>query len=163
MELITLGIAIAGFFMSLASWIKDFITQRKHIEGKILDIKSYKSVTYCDFLIENRSRLPIAVTNIEMTLGLNSYPCSPLPTLVMEHTRSRKGEVYDRVMKYSTAMPIQIAGLGATTAGVLFEKMHQIPPDDTTHLTLSVSTNRGKPIEMKLELPAGWYARRTVL
>ena len=94
MDWITFGIAVAGFLMSLATWVKDFITQRKHIEGKVLDIKSYKNVTYMDLLIENRSRLPISITDISLALGGIAYHCAPLPVLVLEHTRSRKGVTY---------------------------------------------------------------------
>lgn len=160
MDWITFGIAVAGFLMSLATWVKDFITQRKHIEGKVLNIKSYQSVTYIDLLIENRSRLPISITDISLFLGDSAYRCTPLPKLILEHTKSRKGEVYERTMKYSTPMPIQISNLGATTVVALFEGMKRLPPDDATHLNLSISTNRGSPVKMTLELPEGWAALR---
>ena len=54
MQNVTFSIAVAGFVMSLASWIKDFLSQRKNLSFRILEVKSYCNVTFFDLLIENR-------------------------------------------------------------------------------------------------------------
>ena len=159
-EKVTFCIAAAGFIMSLATWIKDLVSQRKNIKGKILNIKSDKNLTVISLLVENRSRLPIAISQIILHLSEAKYPCTPLPVLVCEHTKERRGEVYERRMEYSTQLPIQIEGLGATTACVLFDQMKQLPSDHAKTVTLSIGTNRGKIAQMTLELPAGWASQR---
>lgn len=157
---ITFAIAVMGFLLSLASWVKDYFSQRKKFRCEILGIKSYADVTFINLMITNHSRVPIAITRISLLVDGKTYVCSSLPVLVAEHNRSKGGVIYDSRMEYSTPLPIQLMGLGAVKALVLFEDMQQLPPDDATELTLSICTNRGNPVEMKLPLPAGWASRR---
>lgn len=148
--------------MSLATWIKDFVSQRKNIHGRILSIKSYSDVTYVYLALENRSRLPIAVTSIDLVLNQSTYTCTALPTLVSSTTRRCKDTILKYAEEYSTSLPIRIQQLGAASILALFENMNQLPPDDATTLMLVIYTNRGKPVQMTLELPEGWaFQRRT--
>lgn len=163
MQNITFVIAVAGFLMSLATWVKDFVSQRKNLAGRILGIKSYANVTYMDLALENRSRLPIAITHFRLLLGEKIFDCAPLPTLVSAKEQRRGNELVKRTEEYSTALPIQLLSLGATNCLVLFERLPVLPPNDATHLTLLIGTNRGKEVRMTLPLPEGWASLRNFL
>lgn len=162
MQNVTFAIAVVGFLMSLASWIKDFISQRQNLAGHILGMKSYADVTYIYLELENRSRLPVAVTSIDLIFNHSIYTCTAIPKLVSSTTKRSKTEIIKYTEELSTPIPIQLQQLGATVALVLFEKVNPLPPDDTTALTLVVHTNRGKPIQMTLELPAEWACQRNI-
>lgn len=157
---ITFAIAVISFFMSLLSWIKEFYTHRRKLKFEIVGIKSYTDVTFIYLSIINCSRSPISITKISLLLDDVKCACTPTPVIVAEHTRSSGGEVYERRMEYSTAMPIQIDSPGSASALVLFEKLPQLPPDDATSLCLSICTSPGKPIQTKLKLPDDWAAQR---
>lgn len=159
---ITLLIAILGFVMSLITWVKKFLTQRRKLSGKVLGIKSYEDVTFIYLLLENKSMLPISVTWIALRCGGESYPCTPLPVRIFEKVRRSRGEIIEIKREYSTPMPITIGELGAVNALVFFENLRQLPPDDATHLNLQVCTNRGKPMQMTLLLPEDWASQRNV-
>lgn len=160
MNWITFGIAVVSFFMSLASWIKDFITQRKHIECKILEIKSYQDITFFRMIIENRSRLPIAIARMILVVNDKKFDCTLKPTIISEQVRRVRKEVIDRKTEFSQAFPIQLLELGAINGIILFEKMQELPENSATHLTFLISTNRGNPMKMILELPEGWASQR---
>lgn len=157
---ITFAIAVAGFLMSLATWIKDYISQRQNLTGRILGIKSYANVTYINLVLENRSRLPIAVTSIDLIYNQNVYTCTALPKRVSSLTERRNKEIVKYTEEFSTALPIQLQQLGASVALVLFERMDLLPPNDAKALNLVIHTNRGNPIQMTLELPEDWAAQR---
>lgn len=158
---ITLIIAVLGFVMSLITWVKNSVMQRKKLIGKVLGIKSYADVTFIHLLLENKSILPISVTWIALKCNDESYPCTPLPVLVFENIRKSGSEIVEIKREYSTPIPITIGELGAVNALVLFENLRQLPPNDATHLNLQVCTNRGKPIEMSLLLPEDWACQRS--
>lgn len=159
-ESITLWIAVIGFIMSTATWISTLASKRRNLKGKILKIKSYADITYIYLLLENRSSLPIAVTQIILHQELEDNQCSPLPTEVSHHIYRDGDAIYHCRAELSTQLPIQIPSLSAMTALVLFERLTQLPPDDATHLNLEVLTNRGKEIRAKLPLPKGWADQR---
>lgn len=153
-------IAIAGFIISLYNLFIGIFTQRKSFRIRVYDIKSYCDVTFLNVGIENRSRLSIAITQIHLHYRNHVTPCTSAPTLLCESVRHKGHEEISRRQTYSTQMPITIAGLSAQNAFILFEDLPELPADDTTALTVEVCTNRGRPVQMKLELPDGWTDRR---
>lgn len=157
---ITFVIAVLSFFLSLSSWVRDYYVHRQKLKFEITGIKSYADVTFIYLIVTNCSRSPVSITQIALLMDDAKYACASNPVLVAEHTRSCGGEVYERRMEYSTAMPIQIDGLGSTSALVLFENLKRLPPDDARFLNFSVRTNRGKPIQTKLQLPVAWASQR---
>ena len=159
-ESITFTIAISGFLISLYNLLYGIITQHKNLEIRVYDIKSYSDVTYLHVGIENKSRLSIAVTQIYLLHGGSKSACSASPTLLRETVRRSGNEVIDRKQTFSTPMPVAISGLSAQSAFILFEHLQELPEDSATHLILEVCSTRGRPVQMKLELPEGWASRR---
>lgn len=160
---ITFWIAVAGFVMSLATWIKDLLTQRKKLAAHVLHLKVVKDELHMHLLIENRSRLPISVTRLELIQGKVRTSCTALPSLMFRSFISSGNTVSNERRDYSTPLPYSLSSLGAMTVLVRFEDLEQTPPLDATNLTLAVSTNRGRKVQMKLELPPGWADQRIPL
>lgn len=161
MDWLTFAIAVAGFILSATIWAKELVSQRKNLSGRILDITVYNNFVVLRILFENRSRLPIAITQIELVINGQRFACSQTPKLVFERMERTNGKVTESTKEFSVRLPIQIAELGANESLVFFGHLPATPQDDATHLTLRLSTNRGKPIEMRFELPAGWADRKT--
>ena len=142
-EWITFGIAVAGFLMSLATWIHTFLSQRKNIRIRITECKSDDEITLCFVHIENKSRLPIAITRIVLLSEQNEVDCVPFPTWGLDDTRRSGKEIISRKSYYSMQMPIAISALGAVSGYVLFQSDQRMIPDDAKLLNLKVYTNRG--------------------
>lgn len=153
---VTFWIAVAGFIMSLASWVKDIAVNRRKIEARILEFHANSSAAYMYLLISNKSRLSIAVSSVSLVLGDLMASCTPVPKCVADYTRKSGKEVIERRFEYSASLPVAITGLGGTTAIFLFENLPQQIPADAKDLTLLIGTNRGKPVKKKLSLPADW-------
>lgn len=153
-------IAITGFLISLYNLLYGIVTQHKNFKIRVYGIKSYQDVTYLHIGIENKSSLSIAITQMFLLCGDCKTVCTASPTLLHETVRRSGQEVIDRKQTFSTPMPITISGLSAQSAFVLFEHTQELPEDSATHLTVQVCSTRGRPVQMKLELPVGWASQR---
>lgn len=158
MTYITFFIAVAGFLMSLATWIKDFITQRVCFSGRITQLHSHPSKNQCFFylILANKSRLGISITDICISQCKQLAHCIPNSMMVSESTRRIGKEVISRNTECSTNLPIYIPGLGSASIIALFADLPERIQSDATSLNLVIYTNRGKSKKMKLELPQGW-------
>lgn len=165
MEIVTFVIAIAGFLLSLISWIKDFITQRVRLDVRITEANANAASPgiFCFLAIANRSRLPISITNIEVSQPEGRTACVPVPKQVLEYTRREGNEVVGRRFEYSTAMPVQLQSLGGAMVLAQFEHLPEKIPTDATSLNLVIYTNRGKPRKMTLPLPKDWADPKKLL
>lgn len=161
-ENITFIIAIAGFLISIYNLLNGIFTQRRNLRFRLYGIKSYKDVTFLHIGIENKSRLSVAITHMFLMLDSGKYPCAAEPTLLCTNTLRQGNEVLSEKRTFSTAFPITIPALSAQSAYILFERMRELPSDEATHLNFEVCANRGRPMRMKLELPADWASQRKV-
>lgn len=164
MEILTLIIAIAGFLMSLISWVRDIVTQRVHLDVQITraNVNVKNPGLFCYLSVVNRSRLPIAITSLAISQsGIETY-CIPVPKCVLEHTHKIGNTVVERRTEYSTALPIQLQGLGGLTVLAQFEGLPEAIQTDSKSLNLVVYTNRGKPRKMTLPLPEELSDLRTM-
>lgn len=155
MNWVTFGIAVAGFLMSLGSWIYTFVTQRKRLSFKIQVFKYKENLAYMYLMIENRSRLPVSITGIFLKQGKNRTSCTQIPKTVLSTTRKTACNT-DVVYQYSTAIPIQLSSLESVSCIVLFEDIPEVVQSSATHLTFQISTNRGRKVKRKLALPQDW-------
>lgn len=151
-------VAVASFLLSSSMWIHTLVTQRKSLNFKITEFKSYEGVTYFYLITENKSRLPISITNIRLYLGENYYDCSHVSNFLWSNTTNITGKPIDTRRYYSLAMPIQITPLGSVGGYIFYTIPQAEMPKTSTHLSLSTQTNRGRAIQTTLELPEG---RRT--
>lgn len=81
-------------------------------------------ITLCFVYIENKSRLPIAITRIVLLSGENEVDCVPFPTWVLDDTRRSGKEIISRKSYYSMQMPIAISALGAVSGYVFFNQIN---------------------------------------
>lgn len=153
---ITLAIAIAGFLLSLSSWVYTFATQRKNIKVKLLSFQASDTTAYSHVMFVNYSRLAIAITDICLTFGKETVHCSALPTWTYTFTKKDRSTGTSHKDFFSTKLPIEISPLGAANCLVLFQALPRTIPQTATHLSLVICTNRGRAARMTLPLPPGW-------
>ncbi|MCO7137682.1 hypothetical protein NIF40_09110 [[Clostridium] leptum] len=142
-----------AFILSLSSWIYTFITQRKKLSIRLVEAKSKNEMTILQVLIENRSRLPISITRIQLVINEESIDCVTTPEIVLETKTSQGKEVISRRDYYSMDMPINIGSLGAVGGYLLFRGPQCMLPNDATSVILVVCANRGRPFQTTLPLP----------
>lgn len=159
---ITRIIAIVGFLISIYNLLSGIASQRMNFDIRVYKIKSYRDVTFLHIGIENKSRLSVSIMQIILLVGEGKIPCTAVPTLVRTKTLREGKNIVDIKQTFSSPLPITVSGLSAQSALVLFENMQELPADETTFLTVQVCTNRGRPVQMKLELPLGWASQRKV-
>lgn len=159
---LTLGISVFSFLISLSTWIYTFATQRKRFSVKVLFFRTSGFSAYMFLSIENKSRLPIAITNFSLLFDSGvTANCTPIPKEVIS-ARDNQNRPIPGARKDSTALPIQIASLGAAPCIVLFEDIPEEIPLSSMHLNLRISTNRGRIAKIKLQLPQDWASRTDI-
>ena len=152
MELVTFIIAVCGFLLSLTTWIKDIVSQRQNISVSISQASSYNSVTYFFMHFANHSRLPVAITQIVLKNNGHSVNAVSIPTFIFGETNRVSGNEISSWRLYSLQLPICIPGLGAESGYILFAEPEAFLPEQSTQVTLAVSTNRRRAIEMTLPI-----------
>lgn len=150
---ITLGIAIAGFVMSLLSWVYTALTHRKQIslviDKTLFSISTNELVLYVQFL--NRSRLAIAISDVQVVLDGDLISCDK--DIKIYHTSVHKF-AGSQAMKdfYTQPFPLQLQGLGGSNAVLLFA----LPPNSGINLsksvTIKVLSNRGALPEKRYDI-----------
>ena len=159
---IALWISIISFLMSFASWVRTFITEMNRLRFSIQSFHSKGSTAYMFLMIENRSRLPVAISQISLIIDGKSVNCEPFSKEVITGTKKVKKNTVETTPMCSAPLPIQIAGLSSMSCIVLFEDIPSEIPSLSTHLNFEVSTNRGRKAKTKLQLPAGWAGRTDI-
>ena len=164
MEILTLIIAIAGFLMSLISWVRDIVTQRVRLDVQITgaNTNTKNPGLLCYLSIVNRSRLPITITSLAISQSEVLTYCVPVPKRVLEHTHKIGNTVVEYKSAYSTPLPIQLQGLGGMLVLTQFEGLQEAIQTDSKSLNLVVYTNRGRPKKMTLQLPEELTDLRTM-
>ena len=156
---VTFAIAVAGFILSLLSWIKDIVTSRKKISIRVISARSTGTSTLAFLMFSNKSRLPITVTGISCKVSGEYCPCLSLSRLALK-VRHSGGETRDI---YSTPFPLTVPGLGGQQLLILFEDLPKALADSSTVWTVRVFSNRGRPVQMKLQLPEAPFDLATIL
>lgn len=159
---IALWISVISFLMSAASWVRTFIVERKCLRFSVQSFHSKGRTAYMFLMIENCSRLPIAVSQVAMEIDEKIVNCVPFAKEVITGTKTVGGRVIEKAPMCSAPLPIQIAGLSSTSCIVLFEDIPSEIPRLSTHLNFEVSTNRGRKVKTTLQLPEGWADRTEI-
>lgn len=150
-ENITLLLSCIGVIGSFSSWFYIWITQRRNLAFRVLENHTTDSHLFY-ILFENRSRLPISITNIAIILNGKKYYCQQAPSIALEESiSSGKNIVYER-KEYTAKLPIVLGSLCATSEYIFFDT--PLSPEQTfaTQVTLSICTNRGKEFQRTLPL-----------
>lgn len=154
---IALWISVITFVMSAASWIRVFLVERRRLRFTVQLFKAREHTAYMVLMIENKSRMPIAISRISLKLNGKLADCTPFPAKVIG-TKSADVET----STYSAKIPIQLDGLSSTSCIVLFEDIPSEIPSLSTHLNFEVLTNRGRTVKKTLQLPQGWASREYI-
>lgn len=152
-ENITLAIALIGCAGTISTWIHSYISKRQNINFRILGHlvpEGHSIILYV--MLENRSQLPISITSISVYQNDVFYSCTEIPLKVYEVTTRKNKEIVSHNEFFSMAIPIFLPALGGTSGYVYFEAPQKVFQPDATHLTLRLTTNRGKAIERTLSL-----------
>lgn len=82
-ENVTFLIAVAGFFMSALTLLKEFWGRRNSLELTIIDYKTYRTgIAQFYIQIQNKSSLPASVSKIVFEFRENWYTCELEPKLI---------------------------------------------------------------------------------
>lgn len=152
-ENITFALSIFGSLGTAFTMIHTFLTNRKRLQMKIIghifgDTKML--IVYAAF--ENKSRLPISITDISVKIGDIYFPCVQPPIVACEETERVNGMITSHRECTSLAIPINVASLNRTSGYICFEFPPNAFQPDATELIFSVVSNRGKVFEKTLSL-----------
>lgn len=104
-------------------------------------------LAYMQFI--NKSRLPIAITDVNVIINDVPYPCSKLPTIASSSKHEWSGQIAIKDF-YNIPFPLEIGSLGATSGFLVFEIPRDIYVPLSMPLTFLISTNRGKTLKRSL-------------
>ena len=142
-EIIAIFISIISLVGTCISWVYILIQNRKNIEVRILsyDFGSEGVLLYIQFV--NRSRLPIAITDLLIQQNKMLFPCSKLPGIALTHTIHKNKDTLYRHDYPQTVMPIALSTLAAYSGYVYFPNHPNNPISAASSLTFLISSNRG--------------------
>ena len=159
-DTITLIIAVSAFLLSLGSWIHALVTQRVALTMRIMGYYSVMEETVFFMEIENNSRLSIAVTQIIINpKSENAKSCNLLSKPLFSYKNDQMAEAN---IMYSLAPPINIMPLGAVSGFIVFKEKKSFLLADAKQVNFLIYTNRGKKIDMSLELPPSELDHRKI-
>lgn len=145
---ITLLIATAGFSLSLYNSIRSWFEGLNRIN---LIYKEHTAITreksFATFylIFENKSKLPLSVSRLVLTINNNSFEFSFLPEQIWEFKTTIGGETIDRRTILSEQLPFEISGLGCKGGyfRAVINKEAATVLKEPTQILFSVYTNRG--------------------
>lgn len=152
-ENITFLLGLFGSAGTLGTWIVSALKNRTKIS---LDIKFRKCgnrsvLLYC--FIQNHSKLPISINQINIINKNSVFPCRPFSVKCLE-TGEHIGENITNKQVYFTAkFPIHISALGCASEFIEFVIPKDVSQTFSNILIVQICTNRRKAIEMKLPFP----------
>lgn len=140
-------IAIMGFVLGVINLLYILLLQKRRIHIKIVSQHFGKEKCYFRMMIENKSNLPLAITNISLLWDNSWYDCDVICR--MELVTAHNGEIV-RTQKNLT-MPLLFSSFGAVCGFICFSNAPKIQPPASNILTFQIQTSRGSAIRMKLQ------------
>lgn len=171
----TLWISLVSLALSMSTWVRTFIAEHRRLRFSIQLLQAKDGTAYMRLVIENKSRLPIAISKItllqkrssshlgKICFGYNRTDCAFFPKEVVIRVKRIHGKYEDLPPIYSESLPISLDGLSSKSCIVLFEDIPEAIPQTATHLTLEILTNRGMTTRKKLRLPTEWVSHNDIL
>ncbi len=149
---ITFVLACIGSFGTIAGWLYAYLTTRKNISVRVIAYRSKLNTALFYMSFENKSHLPISLTALSICIDNVYYPCKYIPQRVTSSQHYIGGKIINTQDYYNIQFPIQLGSLGATSGYVLFVLPKGVYVPHAKNLTVQVSSNRGKAIQMQLSL-----------
>lgn len=152
-ENITLVLSIFGSLGTVFTIFYNIVINRKNLNVRIVGYRySDKKSLLLYIAFENRSRLPISVTGINVMINGIWYSCAEPPITVLNET-FRTGKIVTSHHEYkSLALPISLTSLGGTSGYVYFEFPEALFQTDATQLKFLINSSRGVVTEKTLSL-----------
>lgn len=149
---ITLFLSIIGSIGTLSTFVISFLNKRKklHISVSNVSYSKEQRILFVPITFENRSQLPIAVTDVILVNKGHQYFHLPYPRQVSCYTHTIGNEVVDRINTYNANLPIDISQLSAKSGYFLFDIPTGVSQTLETDTFLLIHSTRGKV--MKIEL-----------
>lgn len=146
---ITLLLSIIGSFGTLIA----LYTKRKNLKIQVSNVayKEDQKQLLLDITFENRSQLPIAITDVRVFLNNHELTVEKYPLCVEEYSHFHGKEVVDRKFLYNLEFPVAIQQLGASAGKMLLEFSPEELENPSTPLIFQVHSTRGKV--QQIELP----------
>jgi len=151
---VTLLLSIIGTLGTVYTLISTLIFQRKSLRIEVLgfSVNPDRADGLMYITVENLSRLPIAITSIEIVFSDVFIPCSHESVRIGEHIRRIGGETVERGPHYSINFPIKLSSLGASSGYLHFDNIPRTLSELPKEVTLQVQTNRGSVKKSKLSI-----------
>lgn len=149
---ITLFLSIIGTVGTLYTLISTMVFQRKNLHIKVHAFSVIRDMGIMYVTVENRSRLPIAITSLEIEVSNTFISCCHEPKRIAERVRKIGGEVVSRSEYYSMTFPISLSSLAATSGYLCFGNIPDNVSAHPTEVTFQVQTNRGTLMKRKLSI-----------
>lgn len=149
---ITLSLSIFGAVGTLVTFISSCLTKRKNLKISATSVTYRKDLRWllCDITFENRSRLPIAITSIFLTINNKTIEPKLYPCCVNSYTHRIGNEVIDRKFEYNLKLPADIQQLSALSGHVLFDVAPTELENLATPVTLLIHSTRGRVQKIEL-------------
>ena len=146
---------VLGFLLSVYNFTMIMIQDHKRLKIRLGDagitsLPDHRDLYKIAYMVENRSRLPISITRVQIQIAGKMYDCDRLP-FIIEKSEYRVGnEVVDRTLIKSTVLPINLLGLSAESGFLAFLIPQGILSANDKDLIVQIYTTRGKVTRMTL-------------
>lgn len=142
MQYVTLGIAIFGALGTIITWIHGIIVTRKKISFEIVSAIYSENLVYAFFILNNKSRLPIAINSISLYNNKKNIFCEKISKKIFEKSLRTGTIITNREEIKSEQFPISLSGLLGSSGYILFHtKGFNFMKEDKVDINLF--TNRG--------------------
>ena len=149
-------LGIAGFLISLINIIHLFVSHKVNLEITMLEY-AYKSGVqgkkrlFIHYKLNNKSQLPISVTDIQLVLNGIEYTEDYNTHEVNSYHHTAKG-VDEHVPTYNEHLPINLECLHSHSGYLVFVIPEDNSPNLDKGLTFQIRTNRNKEVQKKVSL-----------
>lgn len=156
-EIITLALAIFGSLGTLITWFFGWYKSRKKLSAQIVKYTVMESIFVAYVILNNKSSAPLIINSVALTFNEANYPCYEIPKKIFENTNIKGNEIVSSHEYYSVQFPINLAPSYGTSCYLAFDIPQGILATLSTHVTLSVASNRGKAFQIQLKLENNVY------
>lgn len=155
-EIISGILGILGFVISLVNLIHYFLTRRMNLEIKIIEfaLREYsddKKRIFLHYQANNKSTLPIAITDIQLIVRGTYYNEDYNTHRVLDYESKRKDRI-EYVPTYNDHLPITLPEFSSHAGYLVFVIPQDIAQDVGTGLTFQIRTNRCKELQKTFAL-----------
>ena len=137
-------ISILAFFMSLITWISNYLSHRVIMSFEIKDHAKRQNVVQLYLYIQNDSDSPITISGISILNDSQKHPCEYFPKIIREHNHE--------VIIQTPYFPLNFAAHQAACFAFEFLACQDIELVPGKTLDLEIYTNR-KILSKSLVLP----------